>query len=213
MRLPVTLALSGLLLGLPLVSSGAAPSYRSDPAYKNLVKLQHGIKSSVAVIEVHTKMRSFPPMSLTFRGHSYFQSPDKQIVIFDNVPGILKKMVADSPSIAPAAAWPAEYDVTVTGSNATTTTFHCEPRDPNGPLAFADVDIDQQTGQMATLHFKNRNGSETTTQQTYDRIAGHDVIVSQTGQSRGPGYKADVTTTFSNYQFNVAIPADVFDLK
>jgi hypothetical protein len=212
LRFSVTVALTGFLLGAvaQVSSGGEAPSYRPEAAYKNLLKLQRGIKSSIAVIEVRTKMRSFPPMSLTFRGHSYFQAPDKQTVVFDNVPGILKGMVKDSPSLAPAAAWPAEYDVTVSGDDGTATTFHCEPRDPDATLASADVVVDDRTGEMTQLSFKNKNGSETTTQQTYQRIGGHDVIVSQSGKSQGPGYKADVETTFSDYQFNVSIPADVF---
>ena len=94
--------------------------------------------------------------------------------------------------------------------NGTTTTFHCEPTDPNATLASADVALDDKTGEMAELHFTNKNGSETTTQQTYQRLSGHDVIVSQTGKSQGPGYRADVETTFSDYQFNVPISPDVF---
>jgi len=210
-RFPAALAVTGLLSGALAHGSGAAqPSYLSHSAYRDLIRLQRGVKSSVAVIEVRTKMRSFPPISLTFRGHSYFQWPDKQVVVFDNVPGIIKGMVKDSPSIAPAAAWPTEYTVNVLEDNGTTTTFHCEPTDPNATLASADVALDDKTGEMAELHFTNKNGSETTTQQTYQRLSGHDVIVSQTGKSQGPGYRADVETTFSDYQFNVPISPDVF---
>src|ERR1700676_2482014 len=213
-RFSAALAVTGLLSGAPPHGSGAAqPSYLSHSAYMDLIRLQLACKSPLALMKVHTKRQSFPPISLTFRGHSYFQWPDKQVVVFDNVPGMIKAMVKDSPSIAPAAAWPTDYTVSVLEDNGTTTTFHCEPRDPNATLASADVALDDKTGEMAALHFTNKNGSQTTTQQTYQRLSGHDVIVSQTGTSQGPGYRADVETTLSDYQFNVPISPDVFAQK
>jgi len=168
------------------------------------------VHSSIADIEVHTKMKSFPPLSLTFRGHSYFRAPDKQTVIFDDIPGPLKGMVKDSPSIEPAAMWERYYHVTIVGDDGSATTFHLVPRESSSPLASIEVTLDDTTGYMTQVHFVNANGSETATQQTYGQADGHAVIISQTGQSHGANYKADITTTFSNYQINVPVPDSVF---
>jgi len=208
----MVLTLAVLLAAAVLqTSSSAEPSYRSSVAYRNMVKLQRGIKSSVAEIEVHTKMRSFPPMSLTFHGHSYFQAPDMQAVVFDNVPGVIKGMVKDSPSIAPAPLWPKHYEVSIVSADGASTVFHLVSRDPNDMVQSADVTTDDATGEMRQLHFVNRNGSEVTNQQTYSRIESHDVVVSSNGSAHGSGYKAETETTFTGYQFNVAIPPEVFE--
>jgi len=205
------LALATLTVGSltsPLI--GAPLPYAANPAYRHLLRLQRGLRSSVATIEVHTKMRSFPPMSITLRGHSYFLAPDQQAVVFDNVSGILKGMVKDSPSIAPAAMWPTDYDVSVVSDDGASSVFHIVTRDPSDIVQSADVTADDQTGEMTQLHFVNRNGSESTNQQTYARFGSYDVVVSSTGSTHGPGYKADTETTFSDYQFNVPIPPEVF---
>ena len=212
LRLPIAFTLTALLAGAGLqASSDTGPPYRSSTAYRNMVKQQSGIKSSVAEIEVHTKMRSFPPMSLTFHGHSYFQAPDMQAVVFDNVPGVIKGMVKDSPSIAPAPLWPKHYEVSIVSTDGTSTVFHLVSRNPNDLVQSADVTTDDATGEMRQLHFVNRNGSEVTNQQTYSQFGSHDVVVSSNGSAHGSGYKADTETTFTDYQFNVSIPPEVFE--
>ncbi|MGH7727853.1 MAG: hypothetical protein ACREM2_03520 [Vulcanimicrobiaceae bacterium] len=70
--------------------------------------------------------------------------------------------------------------------------------------------VDDRTGLASAYDFVNANGSEATTQQTYDRIDGFELVVAQTGSAHGKGYRADVTTTFSNYQINTEIPDGVF---
>lgn len=200
---------AAFVVGL-LLAADAAGDFRGNPAFRHNVMLQRGLHSSIADIEVHTKMKSFPPMSLTFHGHSYFRGPDKQAVVFDDVPGPLKGMVKDSPSIEPALEWEHYYHVTIVGDDGSSTTFHLVPRDSSSSLASIDAILDDTTGYMTQVHFVNTNGSETTTQQTYGTVGRFEVIVSQTGQSHGAGYKADVTTTFSDYQINVPVPDSIF---
>jgi hypothetical protein len=208
------LALTSLTVGgLAGPLTGAPLPYASNLAYRQLLRLQRGVTSSIATIEVHTKMRSFPPVSITLKGHSYFQAPDQQAVVFDNVSGILKGMIKDSPSLAPAAMWPQDYDVTIASDDGASTTFHLISRDPNDVVQTADVTVDDRSGEIGQLNFMNRNGSESTNQQTYGRFGSRDVVVSSTGSTHGPGYKADTETTFSDYQFNVPIPPDVFEKK
>ena len=73
----VTAALcAAFVVGL-LLAADAAGDFRANPAFRHNVMLERGLHSSIADIEVHTKMKSFPPMSLTFHGHSYFRAPDK----------------------------------------------------------------------------------------------------------------------------------------
>lgn len=206
----VALSLGAAFLLALFLAANAAGDYRTTPAYKALLKLNRDVKSSISDIVVHTKTKSFPPMSITFRGHSYFRAPDQQAVVFDNVPGLLRGMVKDSPSIEPARLWPARYDVNFQSNGDRTTTFHLMARSADDPIASADVTVDNRTGYMNTVAFANRNGSTVSNTLTYQRFGKRAFVVSQRGTATGRGYKADVTTTFSNYRVNIPIPASVF---
>ncbi len=192
---------------------GTAPDgpLRANRLYEKMLRWSVGIKTSVADIEVHTHMRSFPPASFTFHGHSYFKAPDQQAIVFDDVPHLMRGLVKDSPSIEPVPLWPERYDATVAGDDGTTTTFHLVPKDVASHIAAADVDVDDGTGLVTRYTFTNVNGSKVTTDQTYERIGPHEVVATQQGRASGHGYDAEVTTTFSNYRFNVPVPDEVFE--
>jgi len=149
---------------------------------------------------------------LIFHGHSYFRAPVKQAVVFDDIPRMLHGLVNDSPSLLPAAAWPGHYQVAVEDNGTTAVaTFHLEPIDANDPLESADVTVDDRTGLVSRFVFVNKNGSTVTTDQTYERVGRDEFISTQAGNAKGPGYRAEVTTTFSNYQVNVPVPLSVFE--
>lgn len=115
----------------------AAPgALARNPVYRKMLANERGLRSSITEISVQTKLRGFPPLSLTFHGTAYFEVPDHHTVVFDNVPGPLRRLVEDSPSIAPVARWPADYDITIT-PGAGTTVFHLVPKSSDDPLAYA----------------------------------------------------------------------------
>jgi outer membrane lipoprotein-sorting protein len=119
-------------------------------------------------------------------------------------------MVKDSPSLAPARLWQKTYRVSIVNDDGTATTFHLIPRDPSAQVASIDATVSDQTGYMTHIHFTNTNGSQVDTEQTYAMMGRRAVVVSTSGTTQGSGYKADVTTTLSNYQFNVPIPPSAF---
>jgi len=200
-----------------LLVAASAPRAAADTgdfaatrAYQELVKSTAGIRTMSADIEVDTHLRSFPPLSLTFHGHTYFQAPDKSAVVFDDVPSMLKKMMSDSPSIAPAREWGTFYDVTVTGDDGTDTVFHLVPKDPGSKLDHIDATVGDASGLVTQYDFADKDGATTTTHNSYTRVAGHEVPDAQTGSSQGHGYRADVVTRFSNYRLNGPLPPDAF---
>ncbi len=200
-------------VGSVFLLAQAAPTddaFTRDPAYKKMVAMNRDVRSSIADIEVHTKVKSFPPMSLTFRGHSYFKAPDRQRVVFDNVPGMIEGMVKDSPSIAPAALWPQHYHVTVEKLGGGLRTFHLTALSAADPISAANVTADAKSGLMSRVSFVGRNGSTVSNDLTYMPLGKHMVVATQSGSAAGKGYKADVTTTFSNYRLNAAVDDAVF---
>jgi hypothetical protein len=210
-RVRATLLTTGVLfLGTSAGAPAGETGFTTNPAYRHLVKNALGIRTLSSDIAVQTKLRGFPPISLTLHGHSYFEAPDKTATVFDDVPGPLKKMISDSPSIAPAMTWPEVYDVTIASQEAGKTTFHLVPKDADSKLDHIDAVVSDSTGLADEYDFASKDGATTTTYNTYVRISGHELVASQTGVSRGHGYHADVSTSFSNYQINGDLPPGAF---
>jgi len=206
----ITASFAAVLFGATVLGADGAADFRASPAYQQLLQTQNGIESSIADIEVRTKLRGFLPISLTLRGHFYFRAPDQETIVFDDVPGLLKGMVKNKPDLEPAAVWPRYYEVRVDGDDGAATAFHLVPIDTKSSLASIDVTVNDATGYMTQLRFVNGNGPVVTTAQTYGEVGRHEVIVSQAGETHGSGYKADISTHFTDYQINVPVPDSVF---
>jgi hypothetical protein len=210
-RIVSRIATGSFVLGLTLGTALADGSLRSNPVYEKLLRWNTGFETLIADIAVRTHLRSFPFVSFTFHGHLYFKAPGKQAVVFDDVPGLMRGLVKDSPMIEPSPVWPERYDATVAGDDGTTTTFHLVPKDSQSQVASADVEIADATGFVTRYTFTKKNGSAVTTDQTYEQIGAREVVASQVGHARGRGYNAEITTSLSNYRFNVPVSADVFE--
>jgi hypothetical protein len=205
-----------LAAGTPAPTPSATPApaesvLTTSAAYQHLVQNWAGIKTMSSELQVQTKKRGFPPISLTLHGHTYFAAPDKFATVFDGVPGLLRGMVSDRPSIAPPAAWPGVYAATIESDQNGKTTFRLTPKDPGSELDHVDAVVNDMTGFVEEYDFDGKNGTATTTYNTYAQVSGYPLIVSQTGVSRGRGYHADVTASFTNYAINTQLPPDAFD--
>jgi hypothetical protein len=195
--------------------AGAAPSLPAaaqspSDLYARMQRVNTGLKSYQADLTVAIETHGFPYISPTLQGKAYYKQPDKTAVQFQSVPalaGQLKKVVAQ---MEPPAEWPKLYDVTPTGDDGTSATFKLV-RKKNGRIDHVDVKVDDKTATVTgmTYHYKDDGGTVSFTQ-SYDEIGGNYVVKSQNGKVDIPHYNADVTSTFSNYKINVAIPDSVF---
>ena len=206
----VPFAASILLLAASPPAPGGA-GFTASAAYRQLVKNWAGIKTLSSDIQVQTKPRGFPPISLTLHGHTYFEAPDKLTTVFEDVPGVLKEMVSERPSIAPPQAWPDVYDGTILRDEGGKRTFRLVPKDTDSKLDHVDAIVNDATGFVEEYDFESKDGAATTTYNVYASVSGHDLVAFQTGVSRGHGYSADVTTRFSHYEINGQLPADAFE--
>ncbi len=203
------------LLAAAVLLAGAAPSLPAGAQspgdlYARMQRVNAGLKSYQADLTVAIETHGFPYISPTLQGKAYYKQPDKTAVQFQSVPalaGQLKKVVAQ---MEPPAEWPKLYDVTPTGDDGTTATFKLV-RKKNGRIDHVDVKVDDKTATVSgmTYYYKDQGGTVSFTQ-SYDEIGGNYVVKSQTGKVDIPHYNADVTSTFSNYKINVAIPDSVF---
>ncbi|GAC1576232.1 MAG: hypothetical protein NVS3B7_09060 [Candidatus Elarobacter sp.] len=196
-------------ISAPTFTSAASAQGEGD-LYARMQRVNSGLKSYQADVQVAIKMNTFPFLSPTLDGKAYFKKPDRSAVQFQSVPalaGQLKKVVGQ---MEQPSEWPKLYDVSPTGDDGTTATFKLV-RKKNGRVDHVDVKVDDKSATVTemTYVYKEDGGSIRFTN-TYDQIGANYVIKTQIGKIDIPRYNADISSTFANYKINVAISDAVF---
>jgi hypothetical protein len=179
--------------------------------YTRMQHVNTNLTSYQADVSVAILTHGPPFISPTLQGKAYFKKPDKNAVVFDTVPLLAQQAKHVVAQLEPPAEWPQVYDVTATGDDGTTATFRLV-RKKNGRIDHVDVTVDDSTATVkGMIYYYKDNGGTIAFTQSYDRVGDDYVLKQQNGKVDIPHYNADVTSTFSNYQLNVAVPDTVFD--
>ncbi len=201
------LAAAALAAGAPSPSSAQT----SGDLYARMQRVNAGLRSYQADVTVAVDTHGPPYISPTLQGKVYFKKPDKSAVVFQTIPFLAQQAKHVVAQIEPPSEWPQIYDVTPTGDDGTTAGFKLV-RKKNGRIDHVDVKVDDKTATVTgmTYFYKDQGGTVSFTQ-SYDQIGGNYVVRAQTGKVDIPHYSADVSSTFSNYKLNVAVPDSVFE--
>lgn len=201
------LAAAALVAGAPSPSSAQT----SGDLYARMQRVNAGLRSYQADVTVAVDTHGPPYISPTLQGKVYFKKPDKSAVVFQTIPFLAQQAKHVVAQIEPPSEWPQIYDVTPTGDDGTTAGFKLV-RKKNGRIDHVDVKVDDKTATVTgmTYFYKDQGGTVSFTQ-SYDQIGGNYVVRAQTGKVDIPHYSADVSSTFSNYKLNVAVPDSVFE--
>jgi hypothetical protein len=199
-----------LVLTLLSIDSGRADP-AGDPAavYARMQQVNAGLRSYQADLHVAIATHGFPFISPTLDGKAYFEAPDKNAVVFATVPVLANAFKKVYPQLEPPSEWPRIYDVTPVSDDGTTSEFRLV-RKKNGRIDHVDVAVDDATATVTSMAYIYKDGGTISFQQTYTVVDGNYVIKAQTGRVEIPHYSADVASSFSNYQLNVAIDDGVF---
>jgi hypothetical protein len=196
------------LAGSPSLADTGSPS--SD-LYARMQRVNTNLTSYQADVTVAILTHGPPFISPTLQGKAYYKKPDKTAVVFDTVPLIAQQAKHVVGQIEPPLEWPQLYDVTPTGDDGTTASFRLV-RKKNGRIDHVDVKVDDTTATVSAMtYFYRDNGGTIAFTQAYDRVGDDYVLKQQNGKVDIPHYSADVTSTFTNYQLNVAVPDTVFE--
>ncbi len=208
-RRSFALLTAAALLALGVPSLPVAAQSPSD-LYARMQRVNAGLKSYRADVTVAVDTHGPPYISPTLQGTVYFKRPDKNAVIFQTIPFLAQQAKHVVAQMEPPSSWPQVYDVTPTGDDGTTASFKLV-RKKNGRIDHVDVKVDDKTATVTgmTYVYKDEGGTVSFTQ-SYDQIGGNYVVKTQTGKVDIPHYSADVSSTFSNYKINVAVPDSVF---
>jgi hypothetical protein len=177
---------------------------------ERMADVNPGLHAFTATIRAHVTMKSFPFLSADLAGTYYYQSPDRNKVVFTSgVPLVAQqfdKLYAhiDSPSV-----WREKYEVTTLSDDGAATRFKLVPRKP-GNVEELDATADDKTATVTSMRWHYRNGGYAEMNNRYGRVAGNLVVEAQTGHVEEPGYVADVTSTIAGYKINPSLPDGIF---
>ncbi len=200
-------AAAALLLTLSPVAQASA---NSDQVLARLISANAGLRSFTANVSADVQMHSFPYLSANLSGIYYHKEPSKDRVVFTSgLPLIAKQFSNVYPHVESPARWHDVYDISVERDDGTYTTFKLVPRSP-GRIDHIDAKVGDKSGELAQLRWNYSGGGYATLNQTYGKVGAFRLVTRETGHFEDPNYNADLSSTFSNFKVNVAIPDSVF---
>ncbi len=200
-------AAAALLL---MVSPAGQASTNSDNVLARLISANVGLRSFTAGVNADVVMHSFPYLSANLGGMYYHKEPSKDKVVFTSgLPFIAKQFSNVYPHVESPARWHDVYEISMERDDGMYTTFKLVPRS-GGRIDHIDAKVGDKSGELAQLRWNYTDGSYATLNQTYGKVGAYRLVTRETGHFENPNYNADLSSTFSNFKVNVAIPDSIF---
>lgn len=181
-----------------------------DALLKRMTQVNSGLQSYSAATHVDITMHSFPFLNPALDGNYYYKQPDKQALVFDTVPAVAQMFQKIYPKFDPPSRWSTDYAISVLSSDGGTTTLRMVPK-KQGRVQHLDVKVDNASATPVAYAWTYENGGLVTFDQQYAQVQGNYLVKSQSGHIDLSPYKADVSSSFSNFKVNVPIPDKVFE--
>jgi hypothetical protein len=208
--LAIVLALSAFALAPANAQTYPAPlDAHTNALYKRMLALNTGLHSYKATVKFDVALKTFPYISPSLDGNVYFKQPNKQAVVFDTVPVLASQFKKVYPKLDAPAEWPLKYDVAVMSDDNGTTLFRLVPK-VNGRIEHLDVKVADSDATVTGYMWTYKDGGFVSFDQSYENIGGNYLVAKQTGHVELPAYKADVSSSFSDYKINVAVADSLF---
>ncbi len=211
-RLALVLALAPGLLAL----SAQRPALRPMTATAIVDKMldrNPGLTSYRARVHVTTRMLSFPFLSPTLDGTSYYKRPSKFVVVFDRVPAYAAGFSKIFNNVGDPGAWSKDNVVSYAGtrvwSGRQVYMLTVAPRQYSDILAYAHAIVDPATWELVEMTWHYRDGGTISMRQWYRRENGYDVLSEQSAEINFR-VRASSHATYGKYHMNVPISDTVF---
>lgn len=162
-----------------------------------------------ASIHVDIALHTFPYISPSLDGTYYHKEPSKDKIAFNTVPAIAKQFDKIYPHVESPSRWKKIYRITNQGDDGSQTTFKLVPI-VRGRIDHITVTVDDKTATISKMQWNYNDGGFATLNQEFTQIAGNLVAKSQTGHVEVPNYKADMTSSFSNFKLNPKLSDSIF---
>ena len=211
-RVALVLALVPGLLALSAPTRPLRPMTAAAIVDKMLDR-NPGLTSYRARVHVTTHMLSFPFLSPTLDGTTYYKRPSKFVVVFDRVPAYAAGFSKIFNNVGDPGAWSKDNVVSYAGtrvwSGRPVYILTVAPRQYSDILAYAHAIVDPATWELVEMTWHYRNGGTISMRQWYRRENGYDVLAEQSAEINFR-VRASSHATYGKYQMNVPIKDSVF---
>jgi hypothetical protein len=192
----------------PTVAADAI-AVTQTPLFQKMARANVNLHSYQSHVHLAIAMHSFPYLAPTLEGTVYYKAPDKNAIVFDEVPALASLFKKVFPRLDPPAHWPAVYRITVLSDTSGQTIFRLDPK-KYGTIDHLEVVVDNTSGIPVSYTYRYRNGGYIHFDQTVAHIQGVYVVTALKGHVELPSTTADANSTFSQYHINVPISDSVF---
>ncbi len=211
-RVALVLALVPGLLALSAPTQPLRPMTAAAIVDKMLDR-NPGLTSYRARVHVTTHMLSFPFLSPTLDGTTYYKRPSKFVVVFDRVPAYAAGFSKIFNNVGDPGAWSKDNIVSYAGtrvwSGRPVYILTVAPRQYSDILAYAHAIVDPATWELVEMTWHYRDGGTISMRQWYRRENGYDVLAEQSAEINFR-VRASSHATYGKYQMNVPIADSVF---
>ncbi len=211
-RIALVLALVPGLLALSAPTQPLRPMTAAAIVDKMLDR-NPGLTSYRARVHVTTHMLSFPFLSPTLDGTTYYKRPSKFVVVFDRVPAYAAGFSKIFNNVGDPGSWSKDNVVSYAGtrvwSRRPVYILTVAPRQYSDILAYAHAIVDPATWELVEMTWHYRNGGTISMRQWYRRENGYDVLAEQSAEINFR-VRASSHATYGKYQMNVPISDSVF---
>jgi hypothetical protein len=171
------------------------------------------MSSYQASIDVVVRLRSFPYLSKSLTGTTYFKRPDNYEVVFDSVPSVAKGFDKLYSDIDDPTSWNRRFVLSLAGEKSVDghrdVVIRLVQR-VRGMIDHEDVAIDPATWRIDSMEWFYYNGGTIAMSQSFESVGGFSVVAAQHATIRIPYVHAAADAVYSDYKTNVAIDDSVF---
>lgn len=187
-----------------------APTPAADDLLARMASVNANLHAYSAAFKAHVQLITFPFLATDLVGTYYRKEPDKaKLEITGGLPGVASQFSKLYPHIVSPGHWSEVYEISKTGDDGTTTTYKLVPR-KQGNVEHIDARVDDKTAVVSSMRWNYANGGWAEMKDSYSNVGGNQVVTAQTGHVDEPQYKADLTSTLSDYKINPSLPDSVF---
>jgi hypothetical protein len=208
------LILAGLALG------AFAPPVGADDANAVIAKMTQrnaALSSYRTRVHVDVHMQSFPFLSPTLDGTSYYKRPDRYEIVFDRVPGYAKGFSRLFNDVGDPGSWGKLNDIAIDGQRELNgrpmIVLRLTKKIHSDILAYALAFVDAQSYTLPQMEWHYTSGGVVTMTQTYRQEGAFWLISTQHATIRIPYVHAVADASYAPYQTNVPVDSQVFATK
>lgn len=192
-------------------ASAPAKTGRVERLLNRMEGVNPGLVTYSAQIHSLVSVRGLLFLRPDLRGTYYHKRPSLNKIVFtDGLPAIASAFSKVYPQVPSPSQWTHLYHITFVGEDGRVATMRLVPI-VHSRIDHIDVAISEADATVRRMRWTYNDGGFAQLNQSFATIAGHIVVVRQSGELSVPLWSGTVETTLSHYVWNPRLPDKFFN--